>query len=784
MVEINYTKYTSVELLSKSYSLNGTTLVKTPNCLKKGKAEKITCTFQQFKKHLQEASPSVAFGYGTHETDCVDIVIRVKEDLQKKKYAKTKDHFLFRKEPGIAFLDHDTSLYGAAVNAEELEKIIIDICPALQNVPIISRASVSSGVSKIGESPKNSGGLHLYIPVFDASDIPRFTEALFERLWLKGHGYIALAANGSLLIRSLIDLSVSQGQGLDYVGSPSVGEGLVYKAPDIVLSSSNSDEKLLNTKFLKSLSQDERRKLNTLQCSAKNEIESESNSKKLEWQERAIVAQMKKGVSEQDARANVDNVDQDLYDSYLITFADPKLGTVSIKDILADPNRYDGQACADPIEGTAYGQTTAKFYNNGHKKLINSFAHGGKRYYLHNSVELPVSSSLTTPTFDRTKDGLIKSGVRNLEKGLTASHLTGYLLGYDQFTDLIMFQRNNGGWQPFTDEVYTELRICLSDQGFAEISSSNIREVVHLVARKNKFDSARLWLKGLAWDGNKRVDHFAAKYLGANISDYATAVSRYLWSALAGRTLEPGIKVDQVPTLIGPQGARKSTAVSAIVKSHEYYAEISFNDEEDKTARKIKGVQVCEISELRGINTRDAESIKALLSRTHDKLIPKFKECAVIIPRRCVFIGTTNQNEFLGDPTGARRWLPLSVGLCDPDSIELDRDQLWAEGAVLFKKSGVAWELAENLARNVHCEHELYDEWLDVIGAHLAKAPFYKSFPLHEIAEYALDIKKASLTRPVELRIANVLRKLGFTKERKMIDKVRQHRWVKTEELP
>ena len=195
-------------------------------------------------------------------------------------------------------------------------------------------------------------------------------------------------------------------------------------------------------------------------------------------------------------------------------------------------------------------------------------------------------------------------------------------------------------------------------------------------------------------------------------------------------------------------------------------------------------MQVCEISELRGINTRDAESIKALLSRTHDKLIPKFKECAVIIPRRCVFIGTTNQNEFLGDPTGARRWLPLSVGLCDPDSIELDRDQLWAEGAVLFKKSGVAWELAENLARNVHCEHELYDEWLDVIGAYLAKAPFYKSFPLHEIAEYALDIKKASLTRPVELRIANVLRKLGFTKERKMIDKVRQHRWVKTEELP
>ncbi len=84
--------------------------------------------------------------------------------------------------------------------------------------------------------------------------------------------------------------------------------------------------------------------------------------------------------------------------------------------------------------------------------------------------------------------------------------------------------------------------------------------------------------------------------------------------------------------------------------------------------------------------------------------------------RRCVFFGTTNQAEFLSDDTGHRRWLPFTVGACDPDLVAANRLQLWAEARELFEREGVQYRAAENLAR---AEHEAFvesDPWQERIA--------------------------------------------------------------------
>jgi predicted P-loop ATPase len=83
---------------------------------------------------------------------------------------------------------------------------------------------------------------------------------------------------------------------------------------------------------------------------------------------------------------------------------------------------------------------------------------------------------------------------------------------------------------------------------------------------------------------------------------YTRAVSRYLWTALAGRIVTPGVKADMVPILVGGQGVGKSTGVSAMCPSNEFFTEVSFHEKEDDLARRMRGRLVGEIGELRGLH--------------------------------------------------------------------------------------------------------------------------------------------------------------------------------------
>ena len=785
----SYTKYTSDKPLSKKYTLDGDLICKEAHTFSKGTAETITCSFEEFRDDLQNAGANIAFGYGTHDqpNSVVSITTGSKENIANGLIARNKDNFKYRNAPGIGCIDHDTNDYAPKLTRTELVSALITICSSFAYAPMLLRDSVSSGVARTGQDCKANGGVHIYFPVLDAGDMPRFGKALEERLWLAGYGFVALSANGSLLLRTLIDSSVFSGERLDFVGAPEIGTGLSYIPPEIECISDGFDE-AVDTSLLKSLSEEEHVTLLSMQSDAKANMLEASKAKKAKWLELKIAEQVAAGTPEACARDNLvrvlDNESQDLCDDFLIAFADHNLGTVSVSDILAALDKYNGKACADPIEGTAYGRTTAMFYKNKDKPIINSHAHGGCKYFLHDTglSVIPVDElKEEPPRFKKAKNGVIKSGVRNIQLALQAPHFSGYQLGHDEFTDQIMFQRHNGGWQPFTDELYTELRIALSALGFAEISSSNIREVVHLVARNNKFDSAKLWLNSLQWDGIHRVRMFAHNYFGTEDTAYTRAVSEYMWTAMAGRTIDPGCQVDMVPILVGAQGLRKSTAVAALVTSPEFCTEITFDDDEDKTTRKMRGVQVVEISELRGINTKDAESIKAFITRKHEKLIPKYKEYAVQFPRRSIFIGTTNQEQFLGDSTGSRRWLPLTVTRADTDAITRDRDQLWAEASIYHFLDGVMWEGLEDLAKLEHESFKLSDPWQDIVSVYINEDIYPNSFTTALILEQVLDKKIAVQSRTDEMRVAAILKALGFVKERVMRNGTRVWEWTKPE---
>lgn len=398
-----------------------------------------------------------------------------------------------------------------------------------------------------------------------------------------------------------------------------------------------------------------------------------------------------------------------------------------------------------------------------------------------------------TPVFDRDKTGKIKPVINNLIQAVRRADIAGCHIRMDHFREEIMLAaENTQDWRAFTDADYVWLRQRLENgfNGFAPIAKELIRDVVLAVADENSFDSAIEWLQRLPDDGGSRCETFLIDHFGAADTPYTRAVSLYMWTALAGRVLEPGCKADMVPILVGKQGLRKSTAVRALVPSPDFFFECSFTEKEEDISRKMRGKLVAEIGELRGLQTKELEGIKAFIARTHEQWIPKYREFSTTFPRRLLFIGTTNKDQFLADETGNRRWLPLRVyKLVDVGRVQAEAPFLWAEAARLFRAAGVMWQDAERLAEAVHEEFAFRDAWEEKVKAWFFADDLFGDGDLANLREHtstsealieALRYEPRSITRREEMRMATVFKKLGFEQRRIVVDGEQKWRWLPT----
>jgi hypothetical protein len=386
--KITFTQYKSTTSLSKRYWLEDGEIQKQAAAqMYKGTAERVTMSFAEFPTALSKATEKQAFGYGVHSSkypDKVNIVVAGKEQSDKNSISRTKKFYVYPDNPAMSMVDHDPSDYVKAVTPDELVTILAEIHPAIKQAARITRGSISAGVHIAGELPKKGKGFHLYLPIKNGSDIPRYGELIVEWLWLKGYGCIALAANGAMLERTLIDSAVFSPERLDFVGSPIIsGIGLEYTPPEITHISGG----LLDTATLPDLPDEQKAEVTRLKAEVKAAIKPAAATKQKQWAADKIETMQAAGVPVEKAREVVARIlkggSQDLYDDFLLEFAG-ELGTARVADVLKNPKKYHDKSLADPVEGKAYGATTAKCYaDQSGKPVINSMAHGGCKYFLH-----------------------------------------------------------------------------------------------------------------------------------------------------------------------------------------------------------------------------------------------------------------------------------------------------------------------------------------------------------------------------------------------------------------
>ena len=317
-----------------------------------------------------------------------------------------------------------------------------------------------------------------------------------------------------------------------------------------------------------------------------------------------------------------------------------------------------------------------------------------------------------------------------------------------------------------SDDVCAVLRQVVIECFDFDPGKINIQEAANALCVENQFDPVRDYLDSLEWDGVPRIDTCLSAFFGAEDNELNSAISRKMFIAAVRRARRPGCKYDTIVVLEGKQGSGKSSAL-AILAGEDVFsdAEIIHMDGRGQQ-EQIKGVWIYEISELTGLRKTDIDRVKAFASRTHDRARPAYGRYSVDEPRRCIFVGTTNDSEYLRDATGNRRFWPVATGEIDLAGLAENRDQIWAEAAAAETKGEsviLPKELWDTAAEQQDARREV-DPWLDILAAVTGEEE-QDEFRVSskKLLSEILDIPADRQLPHVAKRLADCMRRLGWS---------------------
>ena len=221
-------------------------------------------------------------------------------------------------------------------------------------------------------------------------------------------------------------------------------------------------------------------------------------------------------------------------------------------------------------------------------------------------------------------------------------------------------------------------------------------DALQTLCTQSSFDPICDYLASLTWDGAPRIETFLIDFAGAEDSRYVRAISKIFFVAAVRRARQPGVKFDTILVLEGEQGTGKSSLLK-ILAGEDFYSDMDILALDQKAQMEVmEGVWIYEIGELAGMRHAEVNKVKAFASRAVDKARPAYGRHAELRPRRGVLVGTTNDDQYLRDETGNRRFWPVRTGVIDLEAVKALRDQLWAEAAVR-EANGEGLVLAEEL---------------------------------------------------------------------------------------
>ena len=381
------------------------------------------------------------------------------------------------------------------------------------------------------------------------------------------------------------------------------------------------------------------------------------------------------------------------------------------------------------------------------------------------------------------------------DKGLMGALAhTGFALKFDNRRQTELWRRADGEWIPSNDRLVGYIRQRLSEhcyrsvkkyskKSLAPFSMNNDvwRQLKNSLAYQNEFDPFLEWLESLPeWDGTARVADALNLIQGAEDTELNRFASVSILLGAIRRAFSPGCEHKSMPVLIGPQHIGKSSYIQSLFPL-EHRAEwvgeklpVKAKSSREQVEALLGNVLI-EYAELGDVGW-NIESVKAFISTRTDKVRLAWRTDSEVMPRRCVFVGTSNPKgcgELPNDPTGNIRFIAVPVVGCSKGAkwasewMDENRNQLWSESLALYRSgedSNLPFHLIESqeeINRQFREADELYETPLRRL---IVRGDLFGNMALVDIGRFLKKEEPELIGEISGNRLAKALLNLGAEK--------------------
>lgn len=324
-------------------------------------------------------------------------------------------------------------------------------------------------------------------------------------------------------------------------------------------------------------------------------------------------------------------------------------------------------------------------------------------------------------------------------------------------------------WRPVDDDyLFARMQERYKFDGRSLVrSDKNVFAAFSIFSDGRSFDALTDMLDALPkWDGTPRKDLLLVECLGAEDTPYVRAVTALLLRAAVARAYQPGCKYDYMVVLQGPRGIGKSTLLRRLAMRDELFVDDVKNIGTKEAQELIQGRWFVELAELAAFKGRQVETLKSFITCQTDSYRVPYAKRPVQLPRRCVLVGTTNLGEYLEDPTGNRRFMPVRCGgsaardIFAPDFYEYVR-QVWAEVLADYRAKPncglVLPRSVEDEANVVRERATTEDPWIGLIGRYLLRKKQGEPVCTMQILVEAIQVPRESVKKGDNMRVSNII---------------------------
>lgn len=283
-------------------------------------------------------------------------------------------------------------------------------------------------------------------------------------------------------------------------------------------------------------------------------------------------------------------------------------------------------------------------------------------------------------------DNAVKNTLKNLFFILNNDTTYKNKIEFNELTQMRTMNRSN-----WNDVIESRLKLYLEQEYDLFTSIESINHICNIIADEHSYHPIREYLNSVQWDGIHRLSTVFSDFLGATNNIYTQSVAIITFVGAVARIFEPGVKFDTCTTLVGKQGTGKSMFLNKIAVKAEWFTDGVTSFDGKEFYESIQGKWIVELGEGTAFQKSIKERSKQAIASQQDFYRKPYGRNPEIRKRQCVFLGTTNNYDFLKDETGDRRYYPIDVTIQKATKSifnDLTADyvaQLWAEAVQLYK---------------------------------------------------------------------------------------------------